>query len=106
MDRPYIHLNGFVQIQIQEMKARLTDYFWEGIDGKYRRPYETVLPLAWDLGLIVDTSCKRNDVSCVVHTVRSYDGPGNILIAWRHKRMRDILEMLGMTDPPKYPSDR
>lgn len=65
-----------------------------------------MLPLARDLELTVDTSCERNDVDCVANKVRKYEGHGNILIAWRHGSMGDILETLGVDDPPEYPPDR
>ncbi|KAJ5294779.1 hypothetical protein N7508_009600 [Penicillium antarcticum] len=75
-------------------------------DGAHRRAFLTVLPLATDLGLTVDTHCKRTRVECVAKTVRSYDGPGNILIAWRHTNMGGIEKALGASDPIEYPDDR
>lgn len=74
--------------------------------GQHRRSYETVLPLATDLGLTVDTSCKRNQVHCVAEKINDYDGPGNILIAWRHGKMKQLVQALGYDDPPEYPEDR
>ncbi|KAB8241643.1 hypothetical protein BDV35DRAFT_384741 [Aspergillus flavus] len=59
-----------------------------------------------DLGLTVDTSCKRNKVHCVAEAVNDYDGPGNILISWRHGKMRELVQALGYDDPPEYPEDR
>ena len=76
------------------------------VDGAHGRAFETVLPLANDLGLTVDTHCKRNKVKCVAKTIRSYDGPGNILIAWRHSRMGGIEEELGALEPIEYPDER
>lgn len=49
-------------------------------DGKRKRPYDTVEPVAKDLGLTVDTSCGRDDAKCVKKVVNKYKGPGNILI--------------------------
>ncbi len=66
----------------------------------------TVLPLANDLGLDIDTHCSRKDTQCVADSIWSYDGPGNILIAWRHKNMGTIQENLGSRDPLDYPEDR
>lgn len=66
----------------------------------------TVLPLANDLGLEVDAHCSRKGTQCVADTIRAYDGPGNILIAWRHKNMGEIQELLGSYDPLEYPDDR
>ncbi|KAE8375064.1 hypothetical protein BDV26DRAFT_268547 [Aspergillus bertholletiae] len=74
--------------------------------GEHRRSYETVLPLATDLGLTVDTSCKRNQVNCVAEAVNAYDGPDNILISWRHGKMRQMVQALGYDEPPEYPHDR
>ncbi|OGE57761.1 hypothetical protein PENARI_c001G03098 [Penicillium arizonense] len=48
----------------------------------------------------------RKKVECVAETVRSYDGPGNILIAWRHTNMGGIEEALGAYEPIEYPDDR
>jgi hypothetical protein len=53
-------------------------------DGSQQRPYDTVVPLAADLGLTVDTSCQRDDQDCVADVVDNYSGPGNILICWEH----------------------
>ncbi|PWY76264.1 SURF6-domain-containing protein [Aspergillus heteromorphus CBS 117.55] len=74
--------------------------------GQHRRPYETVLPVATDLNLPVDTSCKRNRAECVAKRIREFKGPGNILISWRHGKMREIAQALGYEDPPAYPDER
>ncbi|RAH81427.1 hypothetical protein BO86DRAFT_419194 [Aspergillus japonicus CBS 114.51] len=74
--------------------------------GQHRRSYETVLPLAHDLSLPIDTSCKRNDAKCVARKIRHYRGPGNILISWRHGKMANIVRALGSDDPPVYPEER
>lgn len=73
--------------------------------GKRARPYETVEPLAEDLGLTVDTHCDRDDSDCVADAVESYDGPGNILICWEHDALTDIVDALGDKDAPSYPDD-
>ncbi|EKV07678.1 60S ribosome biogenesis protein Rrp14, putative [Penicillium digitatum PHI26] len=75
-------------------------------DGAHGRAFETVLPLAKDLGLTVDTHCRRNKVKCVARAIRSYGGPGNILIAWRHSTMGGIEEELGSLEPIEYPDER
>lgn len=51
-----------------------------GADGSRQRPYDTVAPLAGDLGIPVDTSCDRDDSDCVSDAVEDYRGSGNILI--------------------------
>ncbi|KAJ9296734.1 hypothetical protein DTO271G3_4933 [Paecilomyces variotii] len=75
-------------------------------DGKRDRPYETVEPLAQDLGLTVDTSCDRDDPKCVKKTVDNYTGSGNILICWEHGELTDIVDKLGDDNAPTYPDDR
>jgi hypothetical protein len=67
-------------------------------DGKRARPYDTVEPLAEDLGLTVDTSCDRDDPGCVKDVVEGYNGSGNILICWEHDALTDIVEKLGDRD--------
>jgi hypothetical protein len=81
----------------------VTDY---STGGKRQRPYDTVEPLAEDLGLTVDTSCGRDDSSCVKDVVKNYTGSGNILICWEHSALTDIVEELGDDDAPDYPDDR
>ncbi|KAK8121630.1 hypothetical protein PG984_010300 [Apiospora sp. TS-2023a] len=97
-------------------------------NGKQKRPYDTVLPLAKDMGLKVDTSCKRDDISCVVKAIKHYKGDGNILIwyvsqlfgiccgchlkranhrnpnSWEHDRMKDVAKKLGVKKFKKYPN--
>ncbi|KAJ5618617.1 phosphoglycerate mutase family protein [Penicillium herquei] len=74
-------------------------------DGKRQRPYDTVEPLAEELGLTVDTSCSKTDYSCVADVVDNYSGSGNILICWEHKGLSEIVEELGDDDAPTYPDD-
>jgi hypothetical protein len=75
------------------------------IDGSRQRPYDTVEPLAEDLGLSVDTSCDRDDQDCVADVVESYNGSGNILICWEHDALHDIVKALGDKNAPDYPDD-
>lgn len=75
-------------------------------NGKRARPYDTVEPLAEELGLTVDTSCGRDDSSCVKDVVDSYSGSGNILICWEHDALTDIVQALGDDNAPTYPDDR
>jgi hypothetical protein len=75
-------------------------------DGSRQRPYDTVEPLASDLGLIVDTSCDRDDQDCVADVVFDYTGSGNILICWEHDNLHDIVKALGDKNAPDYPDDR
>jgi hypothetical protein len=75
-------------------------------DGSRQRPYDTVEPLASDLGLTVDTSCDRDDQDCVADVVFGYAGSGNILICWEHDNLHDIVKALGDKNAPDYPDDR
>ncbi|ODM23457.1 hypothetical protein SI65_01046 [Aspergillus cristatus] len=75
-------------------------------NGDHRRSFDTVHPLAKDLGLPVDTSCKRNHAKCVAKHIKRYDGEGDILVSWRHGRMAEIAERLGVEEPPEYPYHR
>nr|POE63714.1 hypothetical protein CFP56_04617 [Quercus suber] len=73
--------------------------------GARARPYDTVEPLAQDLGLNVDTSCDRDDQDCVADVVESYNGSGNILICWEHDALTDIVKALGDKNAPDYPDN-
>ncbi|KAJ5646276.1 hypothetical protein N7490_002648 [Penicillium lividum] len=75
-------------------------------NGKRNRPYETVKPLARDLGMKVDISCNRDDARCVKKAIAKYNGDGNILVCWEHHRMTDLVEELGYEDAPLYPDNR
>ncbi|CAK1367827.1 uncharacterized protein RHO25_012958 [Cercospora beticola] len=75
-------------------------------DGSRKRPYDTVKPLADDLGLKIDHSCDRDDPKCVKDKVNNYSGSGNVLICWEHDALTDIVEKLGDDNAPKYPGDR
>ncbi|ETS76672.1 hypothetical protein PFICI_12059 [Pestalotiopsis fici W106-1] len=74
-------------------------------NGKRQRPYDTVLPLATDLGLTVDTTCDRDDEDCVANVVKNYSGSGNILICWEHKQLNNLAEALGADNVDGYPDD-
>ncbi|KAF4589099.1 putative phosphoglycerate mutase family protein [Ophiocordyceps camponoti-floridani] len=68
-----------------------------------RRPLDTVSPLAHDLGLDVDISCRKKDMDCVRDAIENYDGRGNILICWEHKLIKKIAKELGGRHIDKYP---
>ncbi len=56
-------------------------------DGSRIRPYETVKPLADDLGLTVNVSCDRDDQDCVNSVVEKFSKSSNkdVLICWEHE---------------------
>ncbi|KAK0549747.1 hypothetical protein OC845_002997 [Tilletia horrida] len=66
-------------------------------DGSRDRPYETVEPLAQDLGLNVDTSCDRDDINCVADLVNNFASysSGDILICWEHEELGNIGAAIG-----------
>lgn len=75
-------------------------------NGKRRRPYDTVTPLASDLGLAVDHHCDRDDADCVHDTIKSFGdngGQGSVLVCWEHDALSDISMALG--DEFDYPDD-
>ena len=67
---------------------------------------DTVLPLANDLGLTVDTSCSKRHPKCVQNLVEKYNGDGDVLICWEHHYLTDIATSLGDRRAPRYPDDR
>ncbi|OAA56879.1 hypothetical protein ISF_07395 [Cordyceps fumosorosea ARSEF 2679] len=74
-------------------------------DNLSQRPYNTTLPLAKSLGLTIEHQCDYDETDCAAKEARAYDGPGNILIAWEHVKLRKVSEALG-ADAPKYPDSR
>ncbi|KAK0539586.1 hypothetical protein OC835_001072 [Tilletia horrida] len=66
-------------------------------DGSRRRPYDTVLPLAQDLGLTVDTSCDRDDIDCVHDKIHAFADKSSldILVCWEHDALEDIGKAIG-----------
>ncbi|KAI5116830.1 hypothetical protein M0805_003722 [Coniferiporia weirii] len=75
--------------------------------GARMRPLETVEPLAESLGLTVDTSCSKEDSSCVASAIAAFSAASsaNILICWEHGHLTDIVRALGVPKraAPKYP---
>ncbi|CEJ92373.1 hypothetical protein VHEMI08027 [[Torrubiella] hemipterigena] len=77
-------------------------------DGKpvTERPYNSTLPLAESLGLKIHDKCEYDDMKCAAKQALAYKGPGNVLVAWEHVRLRKVSEYIGADDVPKYPDDR
>ncbi|PHH64219.1 hypothetical protein CDD81_4833 [Ophiocordyceps australis] len=72
-------------------------------NGSQRRPYDTVAPLAKDLGLVIDQTCSKWHEECVADVVKKYRGPGNILVCWEHVQLGRIAQELGTETPEHYP---
>ena len=72
------------------------------INGKSKRPYLTVLPLAERLHLTIDNECESRDIDCVVNKIGDIEG--DVLVSWEHKRLGKILKRLGFNR--KYPKHR
>ncbi|GAA6012743.1 hypothetical protein JCM10207_005347 [Rhodosporidiobolus poonsookiae] len=74
-----------------------------------KRPYDTVKPLAKDLGLEVDHECEVDDPKCVEKKVKKYvkaGGRGEIVICWKHSMLHEIAHELGSPRTAPYPDDR
>ncbi|GAA5916813.1 hypothetical protein JCM5296_006099 [Sporobolomyces johnsonii] len=79
------------------------------VTKKRRRPYETVKPLADELGLKVDTECEVDDAKCVRKKVERYakeGGKGDVVICWKHSMLHVIAHELGAPKTSPYPDDR
>lgn len=104
--KPFL-VHGCLDISLLVLAVKSTiDLPSSATDGKRQRPYDTVEPLATDLGLTVDISCDRDNPGCVKDVMDGYSGSGNILICWEHDALTDIVEELGDDDAPDYPDDR
>lgn len=58
---------------------------------KRKRPFDTVKPIANELGLKVDTDCQVDDAKCVRKKIERYarkGGKGDVLICW--VRLQDL----------------
>ncbi|RDA94990.1 hypothetical protein CP533_0142 [Ophiocordyceps camponoti-saundersi (nom. inval.)] len=110
-DDPYLSPRGEQRAQcLRKVFGSSSDYNIGHImaqrprrNGHRRRPLDTVAPLAADLGLEVDTSCRKKDMDCVRDVVENYEGKGNILICWEHKKIKKIARELGGRHLHKYP---
>jgi hypothetical protein len=71
-----------------------------GPGGSHGSSLNTSLPLASRLGLDVDTTCGRNKVKCVGGRAEDWArmGKGSVLVIWRHGRIADIAEYLGVQE--------
>ncbi|PWN36863.1 uncharacterized protein FA14DRAFT_159178 [Meira miltonrushii] len=75
-------------------------------NGKRKRPYETVAPLAKLLDIPLDHTCDRDDEKCAAKMIQKHARRSeNVLVVWEHKRLSDIAKRLGVTGL-KYPEKR
>ncbi|KAM0791105.1 hypothetical protein ACM66B_004394 [Microbotryomycetes sp. NB124-2] len=80
--------------------------------GTRKRPFDTVKPLADDLGLPVHTNCERDDPACVIKLINDFskqdeDNKGkDVLICWKHSFLHVIARALGSQTKSTYPDDR
>ncbi|KAK4046325.1 hypothetical protein OIV83_006155 [Microbotryomycetes sp. JL201] len=78
--------------------------------GMRKRPYDTVKPLADDLGIPVRTD-ERDDPACVIRIINEFskheENKGkDVLICWKHSFLHVIARALGSQTKSKYPDDR
>lgn len=75
-------------------------------NGKRKRPFETVAPLAKALDIPLDHTCDRDDEKCAAKKIQKHARRSeNVLVVWEHKRLSDIAERLGVTGL-SYPEKR
>lgn len=65
-------------------------------DGGRARPYDTIAPLASDLGLVVNSMIGRDDDKAAAEAAKAFKGPGNVLICWEHGQLAKIAEAMGV----------
>ncbi|EPQ26869.1 uncharacterized protein PFL1_05504 [Pseudozyma flocculosa PF-1] len=82
----------------------ITQSFLE--NGRRKRPFWTVEPLARKLGVSIHHGCDRDDAACAARIALRQARQGqNVLISWEHKRLTDIGKALGVRGI-EYPEDR
>lgn len=63
-------------------------------DGHKKRPYLTLKPLSKKMNLKIDTTCKREDIKCIIDKILNNHNDGNILLTWEHDKLQKIAEKL------------
>lgn len=75
-------------------------------NGKRKRPFETVSPLAKMLDIPLDHTCDRDDEKCAAKKIQKHARRSeNVLVVWEHKRLSDIAKRLGINGL-QYPEKR
>lgn len=71
---------------------------------------DTVLPLAKELGIIIDVSCDKSNATCVKDAIATFsknDLGGNVLVAWSQKRITNLVSAMGVgAAVPTYPANK
>jgi phosphohistidine phosphatase SixA len=72
------------------------------------RAVETLMPLSKALEIPIDSRFTDQQYQQLANTVlhgSRHDG-GHVLICWHHETIRELAAALGVTDPPKWPSNQ
>jgi hypothetical protein len=64
------------------------------------RSVETVTPLSAALGVEIDTRFSRDEVGPLARAIRELPATTVVLVCWEHATLTDVLNLLGMSDPP------
>ncbi|PWN40870.1 hypothetical protein IE81DRAFT_292796 [Ceraceosorus guamensis] len=65
--------------------------------GARRRAYDTLKPLSRYTGMPLDTSCQRDDSSCVHKVLERETSKGNnVVVAWQHTAISSLVRGLGV----------
>ena len=73
-------------------------------DHGSRRALETATPTELKLGVTLDVSYSEGQEAQVAAALMA-QSDAEILLAWEHKKLPDIMSALGTPNPPTYPSD-
>ena len=65
---------------------------------------ETITPLSKAIGVKIDTSIGRDDVTALAKSVAALPSDATVLICWEHDVLTEIAQELGVANAPKYGS--
>jgi len=98
--RAEAYISYFKNYQVEGKPLKL-DYLVATADSKNsHRPRLTIEPLGKALGLPVDSRVKNKDFQSLVDELRTKEHGTNILIAWHHGEIPNLVKALG-ADPMK-----
>ena len=69
-----------------------------GMIGSSIRPIETILPLADDLGLAIDSSFAKDEQKECVKKILQHDNK-TVIVCWEHKAILDFYPFFGLNIP-------